>query len=242
MNKIEIKKMTKEDEVLLPLALSYMKSYNRLSSAYKSEEEMKFYEYSSFLKKLEKISSDEDSSSFVLFVDEIPKGFVRYSPIPQHYKDQKDGVAKEKETGEMNKHTFAWERKVKFTDDVLLDDKTLILNQIYLDPDIQKHGLGTYLLSETLPKMKEDYNSIIIEYNSSNEGAKKFYSHVLGLKKIAETKDFDNILDKSGFDKFCISNVEIGYNDIDSAISSVKKIEQAKKNTNSFMISKGNSR
>ena len=223
-NNIEIAEFDGKAKTIFPLAKVYMNSYNELSKTYKSEEEMSLYIYGSFVKKLKKYSLDKDSSVYVLNVDGEPKGFVRYSPIPDYYKSPQEGMSKEVENGYMDGYEFSWQRKVHFSDgnEGRLNHGTLAINQIYLDPSVQNQGFGTMLLKKTLPKVREKgFDNIIIEYNRNNKNAKRFYAHVLGLGKIADTKDLDHIKNN----KLFISDVEIGHNTIDNALTSIRKIE-----------------
>ncbi|MBQ7285738.1 MAG: GNAT family N-acetyltransferase, partial [Alphaproteobacteria bacterium] len=128
---------------------------------------------------------------------------------------------------------YAWYRKVKFIDDVKLDDTTMILNQIYLDPAVQRHGLGTYVLAQTLPKMKEKgVKNLILEYNADNKNAEKFY-HYFGFRALAETQDLDHIIkDEHGHTKFCISDVKMVHVPIDIALEKANsKIKQKQQET-----------
>lgn len=153
--KVSISTLEQKLSQILPLAESYQRSYNKLSEGYKSPEEMSLYTRGYFLKKLWKMAGDKDSAVAVLNVDGKPRGFVRFSPIPEYYTQAENGQTKDMEKGMLDGFEFAWYRKVNFMRDVELNDRTLIVNQIYLDPQIQRHGLGTYLLSKTIPTLKE---------------------------------------------------------------------------------------
>lgn len=226
--KVSIRKLEKKLSLILPLAESYQLSYNTLSKDYKTEEEMKLYTPAFFVKKLWKIAEDTSSTSAVLMVEEKPCGFVRYSQVPEYYKNAQNGQAQEAESGTLDGHNFFWCRKVKFDADIEVDDKTLIVNQIYLDPRVQRHGLGTLLLKETMPKLKEQgFEKLIIEYNANNHNAEKFYQ-TMGFKAFARTKDFDHILEKDGRTQFCISDVKIAHTTIDNAIENIKKRDMLK--------------
>ncbi|MBR1649172.1 MAG: GNAT family N-acetyltransferase [Alphaproteobacteria bacterium] len=215
---ISIRPLEKNISQILPLAESYQRSYNQLSSGYKKPEEMALYKKGFFIKKLRKIAEDENSIVAVLNVDDNPRGFVRYSQIPQYYKHSADNLTQDLEHGFLDGYEFAWYRKVHFNRDVKLDDKTLIVNQIYLDPQIQNQGLGTYLLQKTIPELKKQgFESLIIEYNAHNANAAKFYRGI-GFEPFALTKDFDHIIHPQAKTEFCVSDVEIAYTTIDRAI------------------------
>lgn len=221
---IEIKKFTGNNKKEnMELAKSYMRSYNTLSEKYKSKEEMKCYTLGFFVNKLDKIAKDENSDVFVLMVNNQARGFVRYSPIPEYYKHKNnEGFAVDFDTD--------FERKIKFINNTQLNDNTVCVNQIYLDPAIQGNGLGTTLLKNTLHLMqKKGYNSVIIEYNVQNYRVKRFYAYSMGISKFAETKDLDQIIfDKKAGPVKYISNVEIGYNTIKGALNKLHKIENSR--------------
>lgn len=214
-------------KTILPLAEAYMRSYNKLSEGYKSAKEMALYKKGTFIKKLKNYSNDKTSSVFVLYVDEMPRGFVRYSNIPDYYKTPKDRLAQDMEHSEMDGFTFAWMRKVRFAENhPELSERTMIINQIYLDPQIQNQGAGTQIFKQTLPLMAEKYDNFIVEYNANNTRAKKFYGDVLGLEPIAHTQDFDHIVlnDRQRAD-FCLSPVEIGMSSISNAMEHIRQVE-----------------
>lgn len=220
--KISIRSLEKKLSQILPLAEAYQRSYNKLSNGYKSQEEMALYTKGYFLKKLWKMAENKDSVVAVLYVDDKPRGFVRYSAIPEYYTNPIDGKTSDTEKGMLDGFEFAWSRKVNFSRNVQLDNKTLIVNQIYLDPQVQRCGLGTYLLSKTIPELKKQgYESLIIEYNANNSNAEKFYKGI-GFKAFAKTQDFDHIIKKDGRTTFCISNVEIAHTTIDNALATMR--------------------
>lgn len=223
--KVSIRKLEQKLSMILPLSESYQRSYNKLSEDYKSPEEMKLYTRGFFIKKLWKMAQDESSIAAVLIVDDRPCGFIRYSEIPQYYTQAKDGKTSEMEHGMLDGYEFAWKRKIDFSKNIKLDDKTLIVNQIYLDPLVQRHGLGTLLLRETMPDLKKSgFESLIIEYNANNHNAEKFYQ-TMGFKAFASTKDFDHIIEKNGRTEFCISDVSIAHTTIDNALDRLHKKE-----------------
>lgn len=227
--KVSISKLENKPEIILPLAKAYKRSYNKLSDGYKSPEEMKLYTEQVFIQKLKRFAQDKDSQSAVLMLNDRPYGFVRYSYIPGYYKENQNGNSQDLETGYMDGYEFAWNRKIKFEKDVQLDDKTLIVNQIYLDPEIQRRGLGTYLFGQTLPKIKEQgFESLIIEYNAQNKNAERFYQ-TLGFEAFAHTQDFDHITRENNRANFCISDVKIAHATIDKTLRCVQNIENRKK-------------
>lgn len=132
------------------------------------------------------------------------------------------------EKGYLDGFEYAWCRKVNFEREVALDDKTLIVNQIYLDPQIQHHGLGTLLFQQTVPELKKQgFESLIIEYNANNTNAKDFYQK-LGFVPFARTKDFDHILKEDGRTVFCISDVRIAHTTIDNALEHLRRRQKMK--------------
>lgn len=220
--KIAIKNLTNDEALLEPLTHVYRRSYNTLSKAYKSPEEMALYTNQVFYHKLKRFAKESESNSnaqtFVVMGDDRPVGFVRYSLIPDYYKNNVNGETRDKESGVLDGYEYAWYRKVKFVDDVKLDNSTMILNQIYLDPSVQRHGLGTYVLSKTLPKIKEQgIKNLILEYNTDNKNAEKFY-HAFGFRALADTQDLDHILDVEGKAKLCISDVKMVQVPVDVAL------------------------
>lgn len=220
---ISIRSLEKKLSQILPLAEAYQRSYNKLSDGYKSPEEMALYTKGYFLKKLWKMAEDKNSVVAVLYVNEQPRGFVRYSAIPEYYTQAVDGQSRDLEKGMLDGYEFAWYRKVNFNRNVPLNDKTLIVNQIYLDPQVQRHGLGTYLLGRTIPELKKQgYENLIIEYNANNVNAEKFYRGI-GFEPFAKTQDFDHIIKKDGRTTFCISDVEIAHTTIDHAIEAMRR-------------------
>ena len=220
--KISIKNLEPKLSQILPLAEAYMRSYNELSHQYKTDEEMSLYTKSYFLRKLWNMAEDGESAVAVLWADEKPGGFVRYSKVPEYYKKPISNTSSDFEQGTLDGYEYAWVRKINFEQDAELGDKTLIVNQIYLDPVLQHHGLGTYLFGKTLPILKEHgYESLIIEYNANNKNAEKFYKGV-GFTPIAKTKDFDHIIEKDSKTIFCVSDVDIAYTTIDNSMKCIQ--------------------
>lgn len=212
--KVSISNLKNDENIIAKLSKAYRNSYNKLSEGYKSPEEMALYTYDYFYHKVKRFALENENSSlsrtFVVLLDEEPVGFVRYSRIPEYYKNNENGETKDFERGMMDGYEYAWYRKVKFVDNVRLDDSTMILNQIYLDPKVQRHGLGTYILAQTLPKMKEKgVRNLILEYNAGNKNAEKFY-HYFGFRALADTQDLDHIIKgRDGRTRFCISDVKM---------------------------------
>ena len=168
----------------------------------------------------------------VLNVDGTPRGFVRYSAIPKYYTKPINGQTRDLERGMLDGWEFEWYRKINFEREVQLSDKTLIVNQIYLDPEIQRHGLGTHLLKKTIPQLKKSgYNDLIIEYNAHNKNAEKFYQGI-GFRPFARTQDLDHIIKVNGRTTFCISDVAIAHTTIDNALNSMRD----KKLNNTFIM------
>lgn len=215
------------------LAEAYRNSYNKLSEAYKSPEEMALYTYDYFYQKVKRFAAENQHSStsrtFMVTLDGQPVGFVRYSRIPEYYKTNENGRTQDLEHGMLDGYEYAWYRKVNFVSDVKLDDTTMILNQIYLDPSVQRHGLGTYILAQTLPKMKEKgVRNLILEYNVDNKNGEKFYNS-FGFQPLADTEDLDHIIRRGGQTRFCISKVKMVHVDVDTALEKANaKMEQKK--------------
>lgn len=232
--KISINNLKDDEATLTALTGAYYNSYNKLSAPYKSPEEMLLYTKDYFNHKLKKFATENEQSSlsrtFAIFLDEKPVGFVRYSRIPEYYKNNAGAQTQELEHGIMDGYEYAWYRKVKFVDNVKLDDSTMILNQIYLDPEVQRHGLGTYILAQTLPKMKEKgVKNLILEYNSQNINGEKFYN-AFGFRPLAETQDLDHIIQNNkGKTKFCVSDVKMVQVPIEIALERANA-KMAKKN------------
>ncbi len=221
--KITITLLKKDEQIMSRLANAYRNSYNTLSAGYKSREEMALYTYDYFYQKVRRFAAENEQSNlsrtFTVNLEGQPVGFVRYSKIPEYYKQNQNGETKDFEHGMMDGYEYAWYRKVKFVDDVKLDDSTMILNQIYLDPSVQHKGLGTYILAQTLPKMKEKgVRNLILEYNRDNLNGEKFYQS-FGFQPLADTEDLDHILpDREGKTKFCISKVKMVHVDVATAL------------------------
>ncbi|MFI3241632.1 MAG: GNAT family N-acetyltransferase [Alphaproteobacteria bacterium] len=219
-------------KTILDLAQSYYNSYVTLSKEYKSDKEMALYKKGTFIKKLKKISQDNSSHTFIYFDDDKPLGFARYSPVPSYYhKDRIENAEIESGTTP-NGYDYYWKRKLDLNAENNMDDKTIMLNQIYLDPSIQKKGLGTKIIDQTLPKIKEaGFESLVIEYNSNNENARRFYRNTLALREIGTTRDFDNVV--SNPTEICMSPVTLGFVEIDKAINKINSIKMTNKVVNS---------
>ena len=227
--KVSIRPLEKKLSLILPLAEAYERSYRKLSEGYKSEAEMALYKRGYFLKKLWKIAEDTQSIAAVLLLDGTPRGFVRYSKVPAYYTQAVNNQAAEMESGQLDGYEFAWCRKVHFDRGVCLNDRTLIVNQIYLDPQIQRCGLGTFLLENTIPALRQQgFDNLIIEYNANNKNAEKFYQ-TMGVAAFARTQDFDHILrNSSGRTVFCISDVKIAHTTIDHALERIEERRRLK--------------
>ncbi len=225
--KLNIVPLENSNEMIVPLAKAYQRSYNELSRGYKSPAEMALYTRDVFITKLQRFAADKDSKTAVVLADGVPMGFMRLSKIPDYYKHPVNGQAAARESGEMDGYTFAWERKVIFDKNIHLNDKTLIINQLYLDPQIQRRNVGTYLLEHTLPQLKKHgFESLILEYNADNHNAEKFYQ-TLGFQAFARTKDFDHVVTTpEGKAEMCISNVKIAYTTIDHALKQAENVKK----------------
>lgn len=227
--KVTISKLVAKDKTLQQVAEAYRASYNKLSEGYKSKEEMALYTYDYFYQKVKRFAAENEQSNlsrtFMINLDGKPVGLVRYSRIPEYYKHAQNGQTKDLEKGYLDGYEYAWYRKVNFTDtSVKLDDSTMILNQIYLHPDVQRHGLGTFVLAQTLPKMKgKGVKNLILEYNIENKNGEKFY-HSFGFQPLADTQDLDHIVqDRTGATKLCISKVKIVHVPVEAALQKPMK-------------------
>ena len=213
---LEVKKFAGNYKEILPLADVYMRSYNKLSETYKSQEEMALYTRVSFIKKLEnwaiRQADGKEPFIFVIYDNEQPCGIMRLNPIPQEYRQINSLLkATEHENGELDGWNMARNRNIQYSTSPQFEDNTLILNQIYLAPESQKRGLGTYFIKTVFNKLqKQGLDQFIVEYNDNNTNGKKFHEDVLCAKKIATTSDFDHITTQNGKTDFCISPVSIG--------------------------------
>ena len=110
-----------------------------------------------------------------------------------------------------------------------MDDKSLIVNQIYLAPHIQHLGIGRILFKHTLKELKaKGYNDLVIEYNIHNDNARKFY-HKLGFRDFGRSKDMDHILSDGRRTIFCLSDVRIAHTTIDNALKHIREGEMMKR-------------
>lgn len=229
-----LKNLRNDEALLEKLSDVYMRSYNTLSAKYKSPAEMALYTQPFFYHKLKRFAkegeSDSLSRSFVVTLDDQPAGFARYSRIPDYYKENINGETKDLETGTLDGYEYAWYRKVKFVNNnVKLDDSTVILNQIYLDPAMQRKSLGTYVLSQTLPHLhKAGVKNVILEYNAENKDAEKFY-RAFGFEPLADTEDLDHILNDNGRPQYRISKVKMVHVPVEKAMQLVNRKLQQKK-------------
>ena len=221
--KISICKLEKRMDTILALAEVYQQSYNRLSERYKTAQEMAFYTKGYFIKKLWNMARDDRSIISVLQVDSRPCGFIRYSKVPSYYHGQV------LESGYLDGFEYARYHKVHFDDEILLNDKTLIVNQLYLAPNLQHKGLGRLLFERTIEDLKgRGYKDLVIEYNIHNDNARKFY-HKLGFRDFGRSKDMDHILSDGRRTIFCLSDVRIAHTTIDNALKHIREGEMMKR-------------
>jgi len=214
---LEVRKFAGNYKEILPLADVYMRSYNQLSSAYKSRAEMALYTKVSFIKKLENwaINQAEGKEPFiyVLYNNGKPCGIMRLNHISDDYRQiNSDYQAVEKERGFLDGWQIARNRRIDYEKRFNFADNALILNQIYLAPEEQNKGLGTYFIKQVFSKLRElNYDQFIVEYNDNNVNGKKFHEDVLCARKIAHTTDLDHITtSRRGKTRFCLSPVSIG--------------------------------
>lgn len=219
---LEVKKFKGNCQEILALADVYMRSYNELSRGYKSEAEMALYTKGSFIRKLKKWSNQQKDGNepfiFVLYNNDAPIGFIRFNEMPKSYREYDNNlVAKEYERGELDGWQIARYRKVEYISDPHFDDNTLILNQIYMAPEIQKHGFGSYFIDHVAKQMRlKGYDQFVVEYNDNNLNGKKFHENVLCAKKIAKTSDYDHHTTEP-----CISQVTIGLSRFSNLIENI---------------------
>ncbi len=213
---LKVKKFAGNYKEILPLADVYMRSYNELSKGYKTKEEMALYTKFSFIKKLEKWAINQEKGNepfiYVLHQNGKPCGIMRLNPIPEDYRYiNQDLQAVEHETGELDGWKMARQRKIQYTRNPNYEKNTLILNQIYIAPEAQKQGLGTYFIKTVFQELQQKgFNQFIVEYNDNNTNGKKFHENVLCAKKVAHTSDFDHITSQNNKTEFCLSPVSIG--------------------------------
>ncbi len=237
---LEVKKFSGKCQEILSLADVYMRSYNELSKGYKSPAEMKLYTKGSFIRKLKnwanKQKDGQEPFIFVLHNDNKPIGFIRLNPLPESYRHyDKNLTSQEYEGGELDGWRIARYRKVHYTSRPQFDDNALILNQIYMAPEVQKQGYGSYFINQVAQKMRQKgFDQFVVEYNDHNLNGKKFHEDVLCAQKIAETDDFDHItVTKNKNAALCISPVTIGlsrFSDLIENIATKQKIFAAKGN------------
>lgn len=229
---LQVKKYSGSYKEILPLADVYMRSYNRLSEQYKSSAEMALYTKGSFIKKLKTWSNNQalgkEPFIFVLYNDNKPCGVMRLNPIPEDYRNIDAKLqANEYEHGILDGHTITRNRKIQYIKNPNYNANTLILNQIYLAPEAQKQGWGTYFIKSVFPELqKQGYNQFIVEYNDNNTNGKKFHENVLCVKKIAHTSDFDHIVENNKGNEFCLSPVTIGLSSFSNVLSNIAAKEK----------------
>lgn len=230
---LEVTKFAGNYKEILPLADVYMRSYNKLSETYKSKEEMALYTKFSFIKKLENWAINQAEGKepfiFVLHNNGKPCGIMRLNPIPEDYRYINSKLqAVENEHGTLDGWKMARRRKIQYAKDPNYDNNTLILNQIYLAPESQKQGLGTYFIKTVFSKLqKQGYDQFIVEYNDNNANGKKFHEDVLCAQKIATTSDFDHITSRNNKTEFCLSPVSIGISRFSNVLRNVALKEKS---------------
>ncbi len=230
---LQVKKFSGTYKEILPLADVYMRSYNQLSKAYKSRAEMALYTKVSFIKKLETWAINQADGKepfiYVLYNNDKPCGVMRLNHIPDDYRKINDNYqAVEKERGYLDGWQIARNRRIDYSTRFNYTDNTLILNQIYLAPEEQNKGFGTYFIKQVFTELhKRGYNQFIVEYNDNNINGKKFHEGVLCARKIAHTTDFDHITtSKRGKTNFCLSPVSIGISNFSEVLDNIAVIER----------------
>ncbi len=196
------------------VARLYGDSYCQLSAQYKAPEEMAFYTPAYFEAKVQKFLQEKQSHIYVLEQLGKPLGFVRYSGIPAAYCQPGLDLVVQPETGVLDGVRYHFDREIEFSEPTPMDKKTLMLNQIYLAPNTQKQGLGCVLLNATLPLLSGRFSNIIVEYNTDNAYARRFYEG-LGFKQVAQTFDLDHIIKGKRY----FSRVGIGHAAMDTIVT-----------------------
>ena len=206
------------------LAAAYKLSYITLSAQYKSPEEMALYTTNDyFMQRVEKFAKDPKSTTFIIYDKSEIVGFSRFSPVPEDYLGLTSGISYHPECGTMDGHAYQWKRPMCFDINPEIDDKTLMLHQIYLVPKVQHQGLGTQILASVLPTMAYQFNKVLVEYNMCNHVGEECYKN-WGFKKVGETQDLDHILPNG---KWCTSSVGIAIAPIDVVYKeATKKLEK----------------
>lgn len=229
---LQVKNFSGSVKEILPLADIYMRSYNELSKQYKSNAEMQLYTKGSFIKKLktwaEKQKQGNEPFIFVLYDNEKVCGVMRLNKIPEDYRNINNLEAIEDEHGLLDGWTISRKRKIKYLKDPQYTENTLILNQIYLAPEAQKKGWGSFFMKSVIPTLqKQGFEQFIVEYNDNNTNGKKFHEDVLCAEQIAKTTDFDHIVkDEKGYTEFCISPVTIGISKFSKVLQRIEAKEQ----------------
>ncbi|MDR1071419.1 MAG: GNAT family N-acetyltransferase [Rickettsiales bacterium] len=218
---INIKPIGEHSDNLDTLANAYMESFRAISMTYKDPVEMMRYTRPYFLDRIKKFSKEK--MVFVLSTDNEPIGFARFNGIPDHYKT--NGTHCAMDTKELNGFEYQFMRRIQFSKNAPnLTDKTAIMNQIYLKPEFQNQGLGGKLVSAALNEIGVKYKTLIVEYNINNMQSQRFYSQKLGMRQIAQTIDFDHIVESEDGKAipFYVSITPISYAQIPSIL---KRIE-----------------
>ena len=229
---LQVKKFSGSVKEILPLADIYMRSYNELSKQYKSDAEMRLYTKGSFIKKLktwaEKQKQGKEPFIFVLYNDNTVCGVMRLNEIPSEYRNINNLEAVENEHGVLDGWTMSRTRKIQYLKDPQYSENTLILNQIYLAPEAQKKGWGSFFMKKVIPELQEKgFDQFIVEYNDNNTNGKRFHEDVLCAEKIAKTNDFDHIVETSDkHAEFCISPVTIGISNFSKVLKRIEAKEQ----------------
>jgi hypothetical protein len=229
---LQIKKFNGSAKEIIALADIYMRSYNKLSENYKSKEEMALYTKGFFIKKLKTWSNNQQQGKepfiYVLYNGENPCGIMRFNEIPASYRQMDDNlISQEKERGQLDGWEILRNRKIQYHKDPQYASNTLILNQIYLAPEAQKKGWGTYFIKNVIPQLQQaGYEEFIVEYNDNNANGKKFHQNVLCAKEIAHTTDFDHIINKDANSQFCLSPVTIGKSNFSSVLENISRKEK----------------
>ena len=230
---LQVKKFSGSYKEIVALSDVYMRSYNELSTGYKSADEMALYTKGTFIRKLKNWSNNmkngDENLIFVLYNDDKPCGIMRLNPIPEAYRQIDDKLqAAEYEHGVLDGRTITRNRKIQYSEKPQFDDNALILNQIYLAPESQKKGWGTYFIKNVFSELVEQkYNQFIVEYNDNNANGKKFHEDVLCAKKIAHTTDFDHITASDDKQDFCLSPVSIGISSFTAVLQNIATKEKS---------------
>lgn len=220
--------LTNDSKQISDLSEVYEKSYIKLSEKYKGKREMALYTPEYFKGRLDEFANDTNSTTYVVSDGQKAVGFARFSPISATYRSLPKGLSVHLHKGTMDGFDYQWLREVRMRQNPNYNNRTLMLNQMYLAPDVQHQGLGTQIFASVLPQMEEKYDNLVVEFNLKNAKGIRFYKS-MGFKVSGITQDLDHILPiKNEWGrKMCVSNVGIADAPIKTVMeNAVKKLAQ----------------